>query len=91
MLCFVYLFFRGWEWYFFRCFFFADDYWGCCCEICLRGLYVVGVCFCVDLIFVVILVDSVYVVGLICIRFFIGIFFLFSYIFSYGIDNIWIN
>lgn len=91
MICSVHLLFRGWEWHFSRCFSFADDHWGCCCEICLRGLYVAGVCLCADLTLVAILADSAHVAGLTCIRLSIGTPSPLSHTLSYGTDHTWIN
>lgn len=83
----VHLLFRGREWHFSRCFSFADDHWGCCCEICLCGLYVAGVCLCADLTLVAILAHSAHIAGLTCIRLSICTPSPFGHTLSYGTDN----
>lgn len=91
MLCSVHLLFRGWEWHFSRCFSFADDHWGCCCEICLCGLYIAGVCLCADLTLVAILTHGAHVAGLTCIGLSIRTPSPFGHTLSYGTDNTWIK
>lgn len=91
MICSVHLLFRGWEWHFSRCFSFADDHWGCCCEICLCGLYIAGVCLCADLTLVAILTHGAHVAGLTCIGLSIRTPSPFGHTLSYGTDNTWIK